>query len=445
MQGLNDPTGHRHAGPSPATDMPACAPAARAATGRWAAILLLAALLPGAAAADPGPRFTYVYAGTWNNVEATNGLGFAEGVYGWRFDAATGASEPLGLVARTVLSADNLAASPDGRFLYVSEYNGCVCTRSWPFPGAPRPAVLAYRIAADTGALTLLNRADALGDMSAEMRTDLTGRTLALANYQGGNIVTYRLAADGRIGPAVSNIHHAGPSVHAAAGPHPHGMAFSPDNRWLYVADQGLDRLYAYHFDPATSALTPAATPFLQFEPGQGPRHVAVHPNGRWLYVNTEQAGLLVFLKREGDRLKPAQSVPLVPAGSSQRLGAAKVSISPDGRFLYANHRPNENVAIYAIDRRSGRLTLQTFNDISTRGTMETRDHPWAPRYTPPWRRTGARSIAWDDSSTWFAAANLGEDSIALWRRDTATGRLAPTRVILPVSNPTSVLFVNPQ
>ncbi|WP_175165322.1 lactonase family protein [Paraburkholderia fynbosensis] len=390
----------------------------------------------------------FMYVGTWNNVQASPQLGFSKGVYGWQLDKSSGEVKPLGVVAKTVTSPDSLASSPDGRYLYVTEYNGCVCTRSWPFPGAPRAGVSAYAISPTDGSLTLLNSVDGLGDMPAEIGVDATGKTLALANYYGGNVVTYRIERDGRLGPAVNNIHHVGAGSHESAGPHPHGLAFSHDNRWLFVTDQGLDRVYSYVFDAKTSSIHPASpVPFIQLESGQGPRNIAVHPNNKWIYVDTEEGGRVYLMSRGADgALTAQQSVSAIPDGTMQ-LGTAQVHVSPDGSFLYVNHRPNENIAVFSIDQNNGRLALIGFTPSSSRAVIGNR----AP--VPSWKEktlwekveTGARSFAWDMTATWVASANLGENSVALLKRNPTTGKLTSTGTAVSVPQPTYAIFVSPK
>lgn len=415
------------------------------------AVCMLSALV--ACTAQPaseqatGTAPKYLYAGTWNNLEAP-GLGFAKGVYGWKV-TDDGKAEPLGVVAETTASADTLAASPDGRFLYVTEYNGCICTRSWPFPGAEPASVAAYEVNAATGKLTFLNRVDGLGDMAAEIRVDATGKTLALANYYGGNVVTYRLDDDGRIGAAVSNFQHTNGDASVKA--HPHGLTFSPDNQTLYVADQGLDRVYSYRLDPATSEIQAAEAPFIETEKKIGPRAVAVHPNNDWVYVITEQGGsVLMFNRAEDGSLSQTQSTSLIPEGSEVKLGAAQVKIGADGKFLYANHRPNENIAAFEIDQSDGHLSLVEFESSSIRAAKPEAEQGPAPvpfSKKTTWDRveTGARAFSWDGDQTDIASANLGENSISLLHRDASTGELDQTGMTLSVPKPSFVLFVEPK
>lgn len=409
--------------------------------GRLAALAALALAL-----AAPVMARDYIYAGTWNNVDAGDGLGIAKGVYGWAFDPDTGEATPLGLVAETVLSADSLAAAPDGHTLYVSEYNGCLCTRSWAFPGAPPAGIAAYRIDPATGGLHLLGRVDAMGDMPAEMRVDATGRTLALANYYTGNVLTYRIAESGALEGPVSTIQLAGTRDGVAVQPHAHGLAFSADNRWLYVADRGLDRLYRYRFDPAASRIDPEGS-FIQFPPEEGARQVSVSPDGKWVFVLTELSGKVHrFAVASDGSLEERQSISLVPQGAAVTMGAAQSRMSPDGHFLYSNHRPNEQITLFPLDAATGTLGTPRFFDASARAARGDRTAPTPFFDKKLWDlvRTGARSFDWDASARWVASANLGENALVLFRRDPASGALADAG-LLAVPQPSFVIFVRPQ
>ena len=65
-------------------------------------------------------------------------------------------------------------------------------------------------------------------------------------------------------------------------------LVISPNNRFAYSADLGLDQIVCYALDAATAKLTPAAQPFVRTPPGSGPRHMTFHPNGKNLYVINE-------------------------------------------------------------------------------------------------------------------------------------------------------------
>src|SRR5205823_3127843 len=138
-------------------------------------------------------------------------------------------------------------------------------------------SVSAFALHRDTGMLTALNKAQTLGADPAHLSVDRDGHTLLVANYSGGSIATFPIAADGALGPMVSFVQHTGRSVSPdrQAGPHAHQVLVDPRNQFAYVADLGLDKVMIYRFDAAAHTVTPAAPPSAAVKPGAGPRHLA--------------------------------------------------------------------------------------------------------------------------------------------------------------------------
>ncbi|NDB78086.1 MAG: hypothetical protein EB141_20990, partial [Verrucomicrobia bacterium] len=79
---------------------------------------------------------------------------------------------------------------------------------------------------------------------------------------------------------------HEGKSVtKRQSQPNAHSVNVSPDNRFAFVADLGLDKVLIYKLDPAKGTLTPNDPPFAAVAPGSGPRHFAFHPSGKFAYL----------------------------------------------------------------------------------------------------------------------------------------------------------------
>jgi 6-phosphogluconolactonase len=95
--------------------------------------------------------------------------------------------------------------------------------------------------------------------------------------------------------------------------------------------------------------------------------------------------------------------------------------VHPSGRFLYASNRGHDSIAVFAIESRTGRLSL--IEHQSTRGK------------TP-------RHFAIDPTGRWLLAENQDSDNIVVFRLDPATGRLTPTGQEVKVGSPVCVEFV---
>ena len=101
-----------------------------------------------------------VYTGTY-----TDGAG--KGIYGFRFQPATGALTSIGLMAES-LHPSFLVIHPNRRFLYaaneVSSFNG------------KNGAISSFKIAPDTGRLTFMNRVSSEGAHPCHITIDKTGK-----------------------------------------------------------------------------------------------------------------------------------------------------------------------------------------------------------------------------------------------------------------------------
>jgi 6-phosphogluconolactonase len=353
-----------------------------------------------------------VYVGTYTG-------GKSEGIYAYRLDLASGKCTPLGLAAE-VKNPSFLAVHPNKKFLYaVSEISD--------LDGRPTGGVSAFAIDASTGKLKKLNDQPSQGAGPCHVIVDKSGRTVMVANYGGGSIASFPIAADGHIAPAASAIQHQGKSVNPQRqeAPHAHSINVDPGNRFAVAADLGLDKVLVYRLDPATSKLEPNDPPFAKVAPGAGPRHFAFHPNGKFAYVINEIACTITAFKYDpqSGRLTEIETVSTLPKGESVQPGysTAEVQVHPSGRFVYGSNRGHDTISVFAVDPASGKLRL--VQNEPTQGK------------TP-------RGFGIDPTGRFFLAGNQDSDTITVFRIDEKTGRLAPTGEKLEVGKPVCVKFV---
>ena len=235
-----------------------------------------------------------------------------------------------------------LALAPDGKTLYA--------THGKPTgDGARREFVSAFRVAED-GSLSLLGSRPAHGKSACFV--DTNGQVLVLANYQGGTVVSYPVAADGSLGARSSLIQHTGSSVNAERqeGPHAHAALFGPSGKRVFVPDLGADRIFSYRADPAAASLTPTAQKSVAANAGAGPRHVRFHPNQQWMYGIDELSGSITRYDFDIDsgKLTRRETVTTLPEGFAGENGCADLAITPDGRFLYGTNR-NRRASVVGV------------------------------------------------------------------------------------------------
>jgi 6-phosphogluconolactonase len=340
--------------------------------------------------------------------------GASRGIYSVRLDPATGAlSEPVFVAAAS--NPTFLAWHPDGKTLYALTESGTV-------GGKPGGALAAFRRNAD-GTLALLNIEPAGSLNLSHVNVDGAGRVAAVISYSGGQLASFPLAPDGSLGPRASLVTHQGPlgpNAKRQEKPHPHSITFAPDNRFLYVCDLGLDRVFRYRFDPATATLTGAGE--FATAPGAGPRHSKFSADGRFLYVINELNSTIAPFAVDpatGD-LAPLPAVSTLPPGFTGESICAEIRLSPDGRFVYGSNRGHDSLAVFARDAAQGTLTPV---EIVPSGGKHPRNFNLSP------------------DGRWLVCANRDTDNVTVFRVDPATGRLTPTGPGAKVPQAVCVLF----
>jgi len=346
--------------------------------------------------------------------------GDSEGIYrlSIEIDGDQIKSTTLELVAKTK-NPSFVALHPKADLLYaVGEYG--------EFEGQRTGAVHAFSIG-QNGNLSLINTQPSHGAGPCHLVVDNSGRHVLVANYGGGSVASLPIKDDGGLGPATSAIQHEGTSVNPRRqkGPHAHSINVSPDNRFAYAADLGLDKVMIYKFDEKTGKLSPNDPPFAKVAPGSGPRHFDFHPSGQFAYVINEM--LLTVTAFEYDEktgaLKAVQTIPTIPEDVTDRSGfsTAEVQAHPSGKFLYGSNRGHDTMAIFSVDQKTGKLSR--VGNEAIRGK------------TP-------RNFGIDPSGKYLLACGQNSDTIAVFRIDQKTGELAPIGKPIDAPTPVCVKFV---
>jgi 6-phosphogluconolactonase len=341
----------------------------------------------------------------------------AKGIYAYRFQPATGTVTPLGLVAETPSPAF-LAVHPNRRFLYAANEHD----------GDDRPGhdntVSAFAIDRKTGKLTLLNQTSSRGEGPAHLAVDRTGKAVLVGNYRSGSVALLPIRKDGKLDEASAFDQHHGSSVKPRQeGPHAHGVAFSPDNRFAVVAEHGIDQVMSYRFDAGKGSLKPNDPPFWKAAPGHAPRHLVFHPLGQYLYVLNELGSAVTVLSYEGGdgTMAELQMVSTLPPGFADTNTTAEIQVDRTGRFLYASNRGHDSIAVFAIDPAWGMLTF--VEHVSTGGKRP-------------------RNFSLDPTGGYLFAANQDSDNIVIFRVDPRSGRLTPTGQTIETPTPVCIQFV---
>ncbi len=333
-----------------------------------------------------------------------------------QFDASTGTLSDFKLAA-TLISPGFLAIGkrPGAHCLYAGHSDAA---------GSHDGALNAYRIET-AGDLTPINSINVPAFDFVHTMLDHTARCLITASYGTGKVLSVKLAADGRLSEPVSQFQLTGhgPIESRQTEPHAHGVAISPDNRFVLINDLGTDRIMVYRLNVSTAELKPNDPPFFAMPASSGPRHLAFHPNGKWAYSINELNSTLTLLHWNAGpgTLTRIADTPTLPAGGDVANNrAGEVVISPDGRFLYScNRGAVEDLLVYAIDSE-GKLTLVT------RLPLEGKE---------------ARHFTISPDGNWFLVARQFSNDVTIYARNAKTGIIQQSSTHYPVDNPSCILF----
>ena len=359
------------------------------------------------AGAQASPDY-YVYIGSYTNT------GTAKGIYVSEFDSTSGALSAPRLVAESV-SPNQVWIAPNGRFLYAANWQGST-------DPIPANTISAYAIDKRTGALAFINKVDSGGLGPNQVVVDPSGRIAVAVNYRSGSVAAFAIENDGRISNAFYIDQHEGqpqpPSKQP--GPRAHGVVFSSDSRFAFVADIGLDRVYSYRLDAAKRAMAPVEPPYVAQPAGSGPRRLQLHPNDKVLYLVRETDSRVAVFAIDDGRMKEIQALSTLPPEYTGTNTTAEILLDAQAKFLYISNRGQGSIAVFAVDR-DGRLSPVEF--VSSGGRIP-------------------RNFSLDPTGRFLFSSNQDTENLVVLRIDRTTGRLSPTGIQVPLANPGSIAFV---
>jgi len=185
----------------------------------------------------------------------------------------------------------------------------------------------------------------------------------------------------------------------------------------------GADIIRSFTFDSdKTEPLQVTSYPPVISVAGSGPRHFTFHPNGKWAYCVEEMGGAVSVYHYENGHLENLQRINTHSDEYKDDFESSDIHISPDGRFLYASNRGQENnIAIFSIQADG---TLKTVGYQPTLGK-----HP--------------RIFAIDETGQFLITTNVQTSDVFVFRRNQETGLLTKVGKRVKIKNVSSVFIKN--
>jgi 6-phosphogluconolactonase (cycloisomerase 2 family) len=349
----------------------------------------------------------YAYVGSFTTAKRQ---ARGDGIHVFRVDAGTGTWTHVQHIGE-LTNPSYLALGPDQRCLYAVHGDCDYAT--------------AFAIDPETGRVRLLNAAATGGNNGVRQAVDANGKHLIVANYASGTVGVLPIRPDGSLmdqAQLVSLPGEPGPHRTQQTSSEPHDVVFDPTGRFVLVPDKGLDRVFAFGFDPDHGRLTPAEPNATQSRPGAGPRHLAFHPRLPVVWVLNELDSTTTTYRWDGasGRLRPSQVITTLPTDFTGYSTTAEIAVSSDGATVYCSNRGHDSIAIYRTDATTGVLTPAGWQ--STQGA-------------------GPRFIGLDPAGRCLYAANESGDTIVTFAVTAASGGLRPTGQVIEIGSPVTIVF----
>jgi len=332
-------------------------------------------------------------------------------------DTSTGALTPIGKAEAAKLVMP-MTVSPSKKYLYA-------VIRSQP------TRVLTYAIDPATGALTQKASAP-LPDSMPYVSTDHTGRYLFTASYGGDKIAVSPIGENGLAEAEATQV--------IATGRNAHAILPDRSNKFVYATTLGANQVLQFIFDSKTGKLTANEPAAVSPEAGHGPRHMAFSPDNKNLYVLNElsghvtqyavdtgkgtlslvesissvpaEAGLVWGAPQAPAGAAPAPAGAAAPKDDKPKVWAADIQITPNGKFLYSTERTSNKIALLTVTAETGKLAYVT--------NFATEAQP--------------RGSKIDPSGQYLVASGEKSDRLSVYKIDQSTGKLGePSRY--PVGN----------
>lgn len=203
--------------------------------------------------------------------------------------------------------------------------------------------------------LSFLNAVAKEGAAPCYVAVDEKRQLVYSANYHQGTVRSYRIEKNGALTLA-DEVFHQGSGPHEnQEKAHVHYTDLTP-NGYLVSCDLGTDEVTTYDVKE-DGKLTEIA--LFKAQPGTGPRHLVFHPNGKYAYLIGELANTLTILEYHSDgHFTEVETLSTLPEDFSDFSAGGAVKISKDGNYVYASNRGHNSIAVFATSEDGGKLEI---------------------------------------------------------------------------------------
>ncbi len=219
----------------------------------------------------------------------------------------------------------------------------------------------AYKILPD-GALELINFAPINGMRGCYVSADYTDQYLFVAGYHDGKLTVLKILENGGVGSITDEVFHKGLGSVTERNfrPHINCARMTHDNKYLLVADQGMDHVNVYALDLEKGKVKLAD--IIRSDLESAPRHIKLSEDGRFIYIVHEwKCYIDVYTYEDKDGAPYFEKIQTISTlrknASKQGSASSALAFSKDYKYLLSSNAGDNSVIIYNVDKKTGMLT----------------------------------------------------------------------------------------
>lgn len=228
--------------------------------------------------------------------------------------------------------------------------------------------ISSFKIKED-GDLEFLNLGSINGMRACHISVDKKDNYIFTAGYHDGKASVVRINDDGSVGELTSDVLHKGLGSIAERNFRPHITCarLTPDSKYMFACDVGIDQVKIYSFDYVTGGLK--LVDILRCELNSAPRSMLFSPDGKYAYLICQLMNCVNVYKYSNENGNPVfdkiQQISTVGKKYNDKSAVAALRFSNDGKYLFCSNAGDNSVALFKRDTETGLLECMSVLPIS--------------------------------------------------------------------------------
>lgn len=243
----------------------------------------------------------------------------------------------------TVSNASYMAYSHDERFLYV----------------ITDPGIISFAIRPD-GTLRRLDTVQIRGMRGCHLTVSRKNTYIICCGYYDGKVTVVSLNPDGTFGDITCSVFHKSPGniTERNLRPHCRCSCFSPDEKYLFVADSGMDLIKVYRFDHHTGKITDID--ILHSKLLASPCYIRFSSDGKYFYVLKESLNVISVYSYQDAKRSPVLHLEGTFSTLAKKYNDYSAAVSfiltEDEKNLVCCNAGENSICIFRRDPENGLL-----------------------------------------------------------------------------------------